>query len=179
MSELKDLEFLLSVVRPFFKQAHIKKTLSTIHEDGISGWEKWLQIELASFLRQHASVKAWGRETQYKLDKRLTKKKSACSVDFIIHERKKQSHLAVELKQVNKMPACVQAMLRDLDKLGKIKGSEFDIRSVWCLGIHNRAHIDAVRREATYYSSTHDIALSENAIVSERIGRTEYSFTVL
>lgn len=178
MSEVKDLEFLISVVKPFFKQAHIKKTLAAIHEDKITGWEKWLQIEFASFVREHESVKAWGRESRYKLDQRMTRNKLTCSVDFILHQRNKHSHMAVEMKQVNAMTSCVAAMLRDVKKLQKIKGAEYDIRSVWCLGIHKRALIADVRREALYYASKHGIEINEDFIVSERIGRTEYSFTV-
>lgn len=57
MSEQKDLDFLLSISQPFFKQIHIKKTLVAIREENITGWEKWLQIEFATFLRNHRLVK--------------------------------------------------------------------------------------------------------------------------
>jgi len=66
MSNQKDLEFLTSIIRPFFKQAHIKKTLVVILEEEITGWEKWLQIEFAAYLRGHKDVKHWDREIQHK-----------------------------------------------------------------------------------------------------------------
>lgn len=172
-----DLKFLQSVADPFFRQAHIKKSLVAIREDSISGWEKWLQIEFATFLRQHKSVKSWGRESQYKLDKRLAKAMHTCSVDFIVHQKYKQSHIALELKQINSPPACVCAMIKDIKKLNQIRRSEFDIRSVWCLGVHNSSSSAVIEREALYYASKLGVEIKASLVASKRVGRTGYSYT--
>lgn len=75
MSTPNDLKFLTEIFHTFFKQPHIRRTLIAISEDGITGWEKWLQIELATYFRQHESIKKWGREVQHKLDMRTNTNK--------------------------------------------------------------------------------------------------------
>ena len=179
MSDQKDLEFLRAVIRPFFKQAHIKKTLIAIFEEEISGWEKWLQIELATYLRGHDAVKNWGREVQHKLDKRVAKNKKSCAVDFVIHQKHKHSNLALEVKQGKRMVGCVQGMLRDLLKVNKIKNSQFESRGVWCLGIHPAATDSDVLAEVRYYAQKHGLVINEKCISTEKIGKTGFSFTVL
>jgi hypothetical protein len=179
MSDQKDLDFLRSVVRPFFKQAHVKKTLLAIFEEKITGWEKWLQIELATYLREHESIKNWGREVQHKLDKRSAKSKNSCAIDFVIHQKHKHSNLALEIKQGKSMAGCVQGMLRDLLKVNKIKNSQFESRGVWCLGIHPAAIESEVFAEVRYYAQRQGLMLNEKCIATEKIGKTGFSFTVL
>lgn len=112
----KDLEFLASLADDFFSQRSIRKTLSVIYEEEISGWEKWLQVEFASFVHDHEDIKAWGRETPYSTDKRITKARERCAVDFILHQKYKQSHLALELKQIDSIARCTQAMIKDIQR---------------------------------------------------------------
>ena len=175
---LQDLTFLDSLFSAFFKRKAIKDTLAAIREDSIRGWEKWLQIELAVYLRKHKEVKAWGRETQYLLDKRVAKVRSKCAIDFIIHQTRKHSHLAVEIKQLNATKSCIDRMLRDMRKMNKIRGSEFDIRSVWCLGIHNATDADEVLRKVGYYAGELQVEIDPKLVVTRPIGRTGYSYTL-
>lgn len=136
----QDLEFLKALVEDFFRRARIRSTLAAIRAESITGWEKWLQIEFASFIRQHAEVKGWSRESSYQLDQRVAEARSKCAVDFIIHQKRKHSHLAVEMKQIKSPSSCVNAMIKDIKKLHSIRRSEFDIRSVWCIGVHDTSH---------------------------------------
>lgn len=174
-----DLKFVNSLATQFFKSKHLRQTLVAINEDSITGWEKWLQIEFATFLRQHESVKAWGRESQYKLDGRVAKVRKTCAVDFIIHQRAKHSHVALEIKQIRSPARCIGGMLKDIKKLYRIRKSEYDIRSVWCLGIHNEISPREALREVNYYSSKLGIEINTSHVVSEKIGRTGFSFTLL
>jgi hypothetical protein len=179
MSDQKDLEFLRSVVHPFFRQSHVKKTLLAIFEEEITGWEKWLQIEISTYLREHEAVKNWGREVQHKLDKRIDKSKKSCAIDFVIHQKRKHSNLALEIKQGKRMVGCVQGMLRDLIKVNKIKNSQFESRGIWCLGIHPAATASAVLAEVRYYAQKKGLVLNEKCIATEKIAKTGFSFTVL
>lgn len=179
MSIQNDLNFLATLAKSFFKQAHIKKTLTAIQEEKITGWEKWLQIELATFLRSHDSVKEWNREIQHALDKRIAKSRSACAIDFVIQQKHKHSNLALEIKQRSSMTACLRGMLRDIKKVGKIKETQFNSRGIWCLGVHDYASREDVVREVVYYSSQHKVAIQEQHVISEPIGKTGFSFTLL
>ena len=175
----QDLEFLKSVAEPFFGRAQIRRTLVAIREESITGWEKWLQIEFASFIRQHDDVKGWSRESSYQLDQRVAKARSKCAVDFIIHQKRKHSHLAVEMKQVRSPSSCVNAMIKDIKKLHKIRRSEFDIRSVWCIGVHDRHPPEDIQREALYYGSKYGVDIEANLVYSNKIGQTGYSYTLI
>ncbi len=179
MSERKDLDFLLSIAHPFFKQAHIKKTLVAIREEDITGWKKWLQIEFATFLRNHDAVKDWDREIPHALDKRMAKSKDSCACDFVIHQKRMHSNLALEIKQGKRMVGCIQGMLRDLMKVNRIKDSQFESRGIWCLGIHPAASRDDVLAEVSYYTKKQKLRLREDFIASEQIGRTGFSFAII
>jgi hypothetical protein len=174
-----DLEFLSELATQFFRSKHLRQTLMAIQEDSITGWEKWLQIEFAAFLRQHDSVKAWGRESQYKLDGRLAKVRQTCAVDFIIHQKAKHSHLALEIKQIRSPASCINGMLKDIKKLAKIRKSDYDIRGVWCLGVHNAIPAEDALREVDYYAKKLHIDIKQAHVFSERIGNTGFSCTLL
>lgn len=61
----KDFEFVKGIAADFFKKKSIKDSLIIIEEYQISGWEKWLQIELSKLLKEHPTVKQWSREKRY------------------------------------------------------------------------------------------------------------------
>lgn len=175
----QDLEFLKVLVEDFFRRAQIRSTLTAIREESITGWEKWLQIEFASFIRKHAEVKAWSRESSYQLDQRVAEARSKCAVDFIIHQRRKHSHLAVEMKQIKSPSSCVNAMVKDIKKLHAIRRSEFDIRSVWCIGVHDTHPVADILREAVYYGGKLGVEIQADLVYSKKIGQTGYSYTLI
>ena len=150
-----------------------------INTQAITGWEKWLQVEFAAFIHDHSDVKAWSRETPYLTDKRIEKARQRCAVDFIVHQKYKQSHLALEFKQINSVARCSRAMIEDILKMLKIRRSEFDIRSVWCIGVHTRAREAEVLREIKYYSEELGFEVDERMFASRHIGKTGYSFSII
>lgn len=177
--EARDLEFLTDLATEFFAQRTIRKTLQVIGAQNISGWEKWIQVEFAAFIHDHDNVKAWSREAPYASDKRIEKARSRCAVDFIIHQKYKQSHLALEIKQVRSVSRCTRAMVEDITKMLKIRRSEFDIRSVWCLGVHQDATASEVLRELKYHADELRFPLSASLVATRRIGRTGYAFSLV
>ena len=62
MTTKRDLQFLEKLFLSFFKPPHVRKTLFAINESGITGWEKWLQVELATHLLRRSDVRSWDRE---------------------------------------------------------------------------------------------------------------------
>lgn len=154
MTLSKDFEFITSFSSEFLQREHIKKTLRAIEISGMTGWEKWLQIELAAFLEARADIKAWWRESSYELDKRVVESRKRCAVDFLVHQKRKQSHMALEVKQINSPKACVKGMIRDKKKIQSIKKAKYDIRSIWCLGVHKIIEPEEVGRLVIYYGDT-------------------------
>lgn len=178
MALAKDFEFITSFSSEFLQRAHIKKTLKAINDSGMTGWEKWLQIELAAFLEARADIKAWWRESSYELDKRVAESRKRCAVDFLVHQKWKQSHVALEVKQINSPTACVQGMIRDKKKIQSIKSAKYDIRSAWCLGVHRVIEPDEVERLVIYYGSKLKAPVNQKLLLTERIGYSPYMFTV-
>lgn len=178
MALKKDFEFIALLSSEFFQRAHIKKTLKAIDESQMTGWEKWIQIELAAFLEAREEIKAWWRESSYELDGRVVASRKKCAVDFLVHQKWKQSHMALELKQVNSPTACVQGMIRDKKKIQGIKSTKYDIRSAWCVGVHRVCEPDEVKRLVAYYGSKLKSPVDAKLLATERIGYSPYMFTV-
>lgn len=174
----KDFEFLTGLVQDFFAKKSIKDTLSTISEFEISGWEKWIQIEFAKFCKSHEDITEWGRELRYELDRRLSKDKSSCAIDFLIKQKHKHSPLALEIKQQRSPSGCIKAMLRDVEKLRKIKYSQDDLRGVWCVGVHGLEAPETVKRLVTFHSDERGLAIHPSYVFSTQIGKTGFSVTV-
>lgn len=179
MSEKNDFHFISDLSREFFRKTHIKSVLSSIDQDNITGWEKWLQIEFAAFLRSHPQVRAWWRESKYNLDQRLLKSRTRCAVDFLVHQTHKHSHMAIELKQAASARNCIKGMLRDLKKIEGIKKKDYDIRSVWCIGVHKFKSPEEVRRLVNYHADELGFSIAKKFHLSEPIGRTGYSFSII
>lgn len=172
----KDFEFIKGIAADFFKKKSIRDTLAMIDEYEISGWEKWLQIELSKTLKEHPTVRRWSREKRYPLDRRASKSRASCSVDFVIHQSKKHSHVALEVKQIDSAKTCIRSMLKDVLKIENIKGSRNDIRSLWCLGIHR--HDDSIDVQTWTKSRAIEFDVDIKHMHTCRIGRTEYAYTI-
>ena len=172
-----DQEFIHSLTQDFFRTKRVRETLSLIADCEISGWEKWLQIELARHCNSRDDVKTWDREVRYSLDQRSAKR-AATAIDFLIHQKHKHSPLGVELKQVKSPRACIKAMLQDKKKVWNIKWSQDNLRDVWCIGIHDAKDPQHVQAIAEYESKVVKYEYAASSFLSERIGRTAFSFTV-
>ncbi|HEX7636230.1 MAG TPA: hypothetical protein VF427_13250 [Noviherbaspirillum sp.] len=174
-----DFEFLTDLVSDFFSRRSVRDTLSTISDFEISGWEKWIQIEFARFCKDHEKISEWGRELRYELDKRISNGKSMCSIDFLIRQKHKQSPLGIEIKQHSSPNNCIKAMLQDIAKVNRIKYSQDDLRSIWCIGVHSAESPAEVNRLVAYHADSMNIDIDPNLVFSTKIGQTSFSVTVL
>lgn len=174
----KDFAFLTDIAQGFFAKKTIKDTLGTISEFDISGWEKWIQIEFAKYCKSHTDITEWGRELRYELDRRSSKNKATCAIDFLVKQKYKQSPLAIEFKQQHSARGCINSMLRDKAKLQKIKFSQDDLRGIWCLGVHTVESVEVVENLVGFCSRTHKIDIKQDLVFSKQIGRTPFSVTL-
>ena len=62
--------------------------------------------------------------------------------------------------------------------MDKIRGSEFDIRSVWCLGVHNATDADEVLRMVVHQAGNLQVEINPKLVVTRAIGKTGYSYTL-
>lgn len=139
-SQMTDFEFSISVIDNFFEKRKIRRSLSIIGDQGISGWEVWLQIEFATFLSEFGDEIEWEREREIFTDRRKEKFKNKVAADFILRRKgfKRDRFIVLEFKQHNSLTSCITNMVKDVEKIEKIKESDIDMRSFWVVGVHGR-----------------------------------------
>lgn len=172
-----DLNFLINISEEFFKQEDIVNKLNGFVENQIKGWEIWLQVEFALFLFNHTDVSEVEREKRYELDKRMSKDKDICSIDFMIRQKRKQSSIPLEIKQHENASHCIRYMLKDIEKYEKVRGSSTTTgRSLWCLGVHptvEEEYLNKLINENKFRDINSDYIFSKN------IEGTDFSFTLI
>ncbi|MHA3079475.1 hypothetical protein [Acinetobacter sp. ANC 5502] len=175
-----DFEFLSNLFHEFFKQKYIRDRLNMVEAKSITGWEIWLQVELAFFLDAHESVMEWVREVPCATDKRIEKLKAKGIIDFWLREKNKSTEkmIAIELKQAKSAKSCIGAMIKDLNKFHSLKPSEHNyIRTFWCVGVHPTVQedtcIDYINQNKEGYE------FNQNHLLSKEIKGTNFSFTIL
>ena len=178
MSEQKDFKFIKDLCCSFFRKRSIIKTLNIIDDQRISGWEKWMQIEFAKFCNDREDVAEWSREEAYRLDRRTSKRRDSCSIDFSLRQKFKQTWVALELKQKNRASNCFKSMIKDVVKINKIRNSDNDIRTTWCFGVHKSTDEKKVKGYVAKYGIEFEQPINESYLYSQRIGRSAYSFTL-
>jgi len=172
-----DLEFLTNLAQDFFKQTDIVDKLNQFLGNQVKGWEIWLQVEFALFLFSHPQVSEVEREKRYELDKRMSKDKDICSIDFLIRQKHKQSSIPLEIKQHENASHCIRYMLKDIEKYEKVRCSSATTgRSLWCLGVHPTVDDDYLER---LINENKFRTLDPNFVVTKKITGTNFSFTLI
>lgn len=172
-----DFDFVSQLADGFFSRKSLKDTLNAVSEFEISGWENWLQIEFAKYCKSHAEVSEWGRELRYELDRRVSRNKATCAIDFLIRQKHKHSPMGIEIKQMRSAVACIKAMLDDKAKVRRIKLSHDDLRGVWCVGVHQCSE-KSVPNLVKFWAEERGIDINPSEIFSKRIGRTNFCVTL-
>ena len=176
-----DFEFLANLFDKFFSQKSIRDRLNLIEGKNITGWEIWLQVELAFFLDVQENVMDWMREVPCSTDRRVEKLKAKGIIDFWLREKNKSTEtmIAIELKQAKVAKSCITAMIKDLNKFHSLKPSEQNcIRTFWCVGIHPQVEEDETCIQ--YINDNKDgYEFNQNHILSKKIKGTSFSFTIL
>lgn len=176
-----DFEFVLSLVENFFEQEEVQNKFNLINQHEFTGWEIWFQIEFASFLQQHKNVSEIIREFGYSIDKRMSGYQKRMYIDFLIRKKRssRSSYIALEIKQNQSAASCVKGMMADIQKIWKLKQSENDLRSMWCLGIYPTVTNEKIAEVIDKYSEAVGIDLPDRLIATKNISNTSFSFTLL
>lgn len=177
-----DFKFVTELLSDFFKGNHVRKTLSFIHAEDITGWEGWLQIEMAKFLCEDKRVYSCNRERSYIPDKRATDK-SGIRVDIVFEKAGSRGNSLnlIEFKRRKDMERCLDAMIDDAVKLACIKPSGRNFRGAWVVGLYETegrsgTEVDTLAKEFMHRKIVCD---GELLIRSNLIGTTGYAYTVL
>lgn len=175
---MSDFEFSKSILEKFFSQTKIQKSLDIIFENDITGWEIWLQIEFATFLTiEYGDEIEWYREYEILTDGRKEKLRKKVSADFIFRRKgfKRDSYIVLEFKQNPSPKSCFSNMLKDVDKIEKVKVSDIDMRNFWVVGIHCKDRM--TKAEIKKYIRENCEFVGDD-IYTKFISNTNYAFTI-
>lgn len=141
----RDFEHLSELLAMFFGRREIQDKLNIIAEREITGWEVWLQIEFSSMLS--STEHEWWREQKLEYDYRQNKERLHFRPDFLLRKKGWTTgyYLALEFKQNNSATACVKNMIADIKKVGQMRKSQENLRSVWAVGITRQSDITRER----------------------------------
>ncbi|HDY7832572.1 TPA: hypothetical protein RQK25_004485 [Vibrio vulnificus] len=176
-----DFEFVFGLAEEFFEQDEVQKKFKLINEHEFTGWEIWFQIEFASFLQQHDAVAEIIREFGYSIDRRMRGSQTRMHIDFLIRKIRssRSSYIALEIKQNQSASSCVKGMMNDIQKIWKVKRSEDDLRSMWCLGIYPTVEDEKISQVIDKQSELAGVELPKNLIQTKKVPNTSFSFTLL
>ncbi|WP_409307198.1 hypothetical protein [Pectobacterium sp. B1J-3] len=177
----RDFHHLNGLLSDFFSQKNIQQKLHIIHEHEITGWEIWLQIEFTNMLINTEHV--FYREQALEFDYRQNKEKYYFRPDFLLLKKgwTQEKYMAVEFKQNPNPTTCVRNMAGDLKKVGQIRKSELDLRSVWAVGITEVIDNDRLCSLAEDYldDKYYQTKRFNRHIQSYPIGNTPYCYIIM
>lgn len=177
----RDFQHLNGLLSDFFSQKNIQQKLHIIHEHKITGWEIWLQVEFANMLANTEHL--YWREQILEFDYRQNKEKYYFRPDFLLRKKGwvQERYMAIEFKQNPHPTTCVKNMASDLKKIGQMRKSELDLRSVWAVGITKVIENDQLHSLAeTYLDKKYYQTKNFNKHIQHYpIGNTPYCYIIM
>ncbi len=138
---LDDMNIVKEIMDGFISQEHISKGLKQIEEIGITGWEKWWQIELAIFMDEYPDLIEWDMEHEFEVDRRKYDG-NPLFVDFgFTMKGWDNEYVFLELKQNNDFKKCIDSMFKDAEKFEVLKSESINgvaKRSVFVVGMFQK-----------------------------------------
>ena len=137
-----DFEYVKDHINQFFDRGSVCRALDLIDEIGITGWEKWWQVELATWLAEHEGIGDWAMEEVFFTDLRRKSKKDTIAIDigFRIKGCSTKEMLFLELKQNTDWRRCIENMLTDVEKVYSAQTYSVDnkimIRNFFVVGVY-------------------------------------------
>jgi hypothetical protein len=181
-----DFSFVCEQVSSFFSSGSIQRALDAIDEIGITGWEKWWQVEFAIWLSEHEDIGDWVMEEVFLTDLRRKTEKDNIAIDmgFRMKGYSTDEMLFLELKQNDDWRRCIENMLKDVEKVETAQERSVDgkvkIRNFFVVGVYR--NIDVSKKEVHDYiehrAEEEDIPIEREHIFTKFIPNTPFGLTV-
>lgn len=125
-SFLRDLKMVSKLMENFFKSQNFVGGLNQISSIGITGWEKWWQIEFAVFIDNLDGIDEWDMEHEFEVDQRKGGG-DRVYVDFGFRVNDwKDEYVFLEFKQNQDYKKCIDNMFKDAEKYEMVKTRSTD-----------------------------------------------------
>ena len=176
-----DFDFTSVVLEGFFKLSRIQRTLDAILEKGVTGWEKWWQVELALYLSEHTEVGEWNMEEPFFTDRRREKNKDMLAIDICFRRKKHSidSMIFLELKQDRDWKCCITNMMNDAEKVYSAQTrshSGLAIRNFFLAGVYPSIEKAEVKNFVLNLAERCDVPVGR--IITKFIPNTDMSLTL-
>jgi hypothetical protein len=173
-------------VSDFFDRGTVKRALDLIDEVGITGWEKWWQVEFAAWLADHDAIGDWVMEEVFLTDLRKKSKRDSIAIDlgFRMKGFSVDEMIFLELKQNSDWHRCLENMLSDAEKVygahSKSLENKIAIRNFFAVGIYPTEN--TTKKEIADYIEDRaeelDIPVERAHIFTKFVQNTPFSVTV-
>jgi hypothetical protein len=127
---------LFDEVHSVMKSAEIRKKLKWIISRGWTGYEKWLQHELAYTLEQRNHEVHIEHSVETNAAK-TAKVRMSVDIALRLKDDAKEVYGAIELKVTNSQTSALVRSIQDLVKLTRVKSAKFQYRSVTAMAVVN------------------------------------------
>lgn len=160
-----DIIIVKRLIEDFISQKHFTKGLAQISEIGITGWEKWWQIELGIFVAEYPGIEEWDMEHPFDVDGRKADF-TTLYVDLgFTMKGWKGEYVFLELKQNNDYKKCIDLMFKDAEKYEFLKNKSVEgirKRSVFVVGMFLLDDWDHIQEYFDSCMKHYDFDLSED-----------------
>ena len=176
-----DFNYIEKIFTNFFHRQKIQSTLSFFDKHGITGWEKYFQLEFARHLEDYEDNPEWWIESSLEFDRRMEKVKTLLRPDLLLRKKgwKSETYSIIEMKQKDNCSICVSEMVRDLNKVYKVKSSELEIRNIIAIGVHKRSDKSIIKKDIIKKLGQFDWDTDDMIIKIYHIPNTSYGYTLI
>lgn len=142
-----DFLFVREHISDFFDRGTVKRALDIIDDVGITGWEKWWQVEFAAWLAERDGIGDWVMEEVFLTDLRRESQKNSVAIDigFRMKGFSTKEMLFLELKQNRDWRRCLENMLADAEKVYCAQTYSLEnniaIRNFFVIGVYPTAEM--------------------------------------
>ncbi|MEW8521642.1 MAG: hypothetical protein AB2552_01175 [Candidatus Thiodiazotropha endolucinida] len=179
---LEDLNLAVNMIDEFLTNEHIVKGLNSIVDIGITGWEKWWQIEFGLFLDQYPGLTEWDMEHEFEVDRR-TSDGDRLFIDFGFKMKGwPDSYVFLELKQDDDYKKCINQMFKDAEKLETLKTRSLDgvsKRNVYVIGLFRKYDVNYILQYFVDTMRHYDFKLEDDEYEFLESKNTDWMILVL
>jgi hypothetical protein len=182
-----DHRYVRDRIEEFFGRRSVGRCLNQIDEIGITGWEKWWQVEFATWLADHDKIGDWVMEEEFLTDLRKSSGKERIAIDlgFRMKGFSTQEMLFLELKQNGDAYRCIDNMLVDVEKVQCAQkrsiSNDLMIRNFFVVGLY-RTPSDAGKADLRDYilsrCEDRDIEIEPADIYTKYVPDSPFSVTM-
>ena len=181
-----DFLFVREHIGDFFDRGTVKRALDLIDAIGITGWEKWWQVEFAAWLAHHDGIGDWVMEEVFLTDLRRRSQRNSIAIDIGLRMKgfSTKEMIFLELKQHGDWRRCLDNMFADSEKVYCAQSysmkNRIAIRNFFVVGVYPTAETSKteIRDYIAERAAEMNIIVNRSHIFTKFVQNTPFSVTM-